>query len=107
MDSFDAPKKFMAGLEGLLAVEVVYALPGAQDLIELRVPPGTTARKAIAQSGILQRYPQIDLAADKVGIFGRVVELDLVLEEGDRVEIYRPLRAEPKDARRQRARQKR
>jgi uncharacterized protein len=97
----------MAGPEGLLTVEIVYALADAQDLIEIEIVPGTTVRKAIMQSGILQRYPQIDLAADKVGIFGRVVELDLVLEEGDRVEIYRPLRAEPKDARRQRARQKR
>jgi putative ubiquitin-RnfH superfamily antitoxin RatB of RatAB toxin-antitoxin module len=97
----------MAGSEGLLTVEVVYALAEAQDLIEIKIVPGTTVRKAIMQSGILQRYPQIDLAADKVGIFGRVVELDVVLEEGDRVEIYRPLLTEPKDARRQRARQKR
>ncbi|MBX9812793.1 MAG: RnfH family protein [Burkholderiales bacterium] len=96
----------MAGCDGPITVEVVYALPEIQLLIELKVAPGTTVRQAIVRSGILQRFPQIDLAGQKVGICGRLAKPDAVLEEGDRVEIYRPLIADPKDARRRRAKQK-
>ena len=89
-----------------LAVEVVYALPDTQSLIALTVAPGTTARQAIEQSGILRRHPQIDPACGKIGIFGKAVKPNAVLKEGDRVEIYRPLIADPKDARRRRANRK-
>lgn len=89
-----------------ITVEVVYALPGNQLLVELSVVPGTTAREAIAQSGILARFPQIDPDRQRIGIFGRVVKADAVLQAGDRVEIYRPLIADPKEARRRRAARK-
>jgi len=89
-----------------ITVEVVYALPGDQLLVELSVAPGTTAREAIAQSGILARFPQIDPDRQKMGIFGRVVKADAVLQAGDRVEIYRPLIADPKEARRRRVARK-
>ena len=89
-----------------LAVEVVYAMRGEQVLVSLKVSPGTTVCEAIAQSGIAQRFPHIDPARSTVGIFGKLVKPDTVLRAGDRVEIYRPLIADPKDARRHRVRQK-
>ena len=88
---------------GELRVEVVYALPGEQVLQALVVIEGTTVGEAIERSGILLRFPEIDLAAARVGIFGRIARLDAPLHNGDRVEIYRPLLADPKDARRRRA----
>ena len=96
----------MAAGDGPIAVEVVYALPDTQSLIALTVAAGTTARQAIEQSGILRRHPQIDPSCRKIGIFGKAARPDVVLKEGDRVEIYRPLVANPKDARRRRAKQK-
>lgn len=93
--------------ERKIAVEVVYALPGEQLLIELSVAPGSTARGAIEQSGILARFPEIDSDHQALGIFGKAVNADTVLRAGDRVEIYRPLIAEPKEARRRRAVKKR
>lgn len=96
----------MAGHDGLIMVEVVYALPGTQLLVELKAVPGTTARQAIEQSGILRRFPGIDFTSRKIGIFSKMVRPDTVLREGDRVEIYRSLIADPKEVRRRRARQK-
>jgi putative ubiquitin-RnfH superfamily antitoxin RatB of RatAB toxin-antitoxin module len=96
----------MAAGDGPIAVEVVYALPDTQSLIALTVTPGTTARQAIEQSGILQRHPQIDPACRKIGIFGKAAVPDAVLKDGDRIEIYRSLIADPKDARRRRANRK-
>jgi len=96
----------MAGHDGLITVEVVYALPDTQLLVELKAVPGTTARQAIEQSGILRRFPGIDFTGQKIGIFSKIVRPDAVLREGDRVEIYRPLIADPKEVRRRRARQK-
>jgi putative ubiquitin-RnfH superfamily antitoxin RatB of RatAB toxin-antitoxin module len=87
----------------LLRIEVVYALREEQVLLELEVAEGTTARQAIERSGILQRFPEIDLDQVNLGIFGQVVSPDAGLRDGDRVEIYRPLTAEPKQARRERA----
>jgi hypothetical protein len=88
----------------MLRVEVVYALPATQTLIPLQVPAGTDVRTAIQQSGIRAQHPQIDPDHDRLGIFGRPVTPDTRLADGDRVEIYRPLLADPKQARRQRAR---
>jgi uncharacterized protein len=93
-----------------LRVEVAYALPDAQALIPLEVEDGTTAGQAIELSGILLRFPDLVVARGRVGIFGKSVDPDTVLREGDRVEIYRPLVADPKEARRRRvgsAKQKR
>lgn len=90
----------------LLSVEIVYALPESQLLVELEVIPGTTARGAIEKSGILQRFPRLDLLRHRIGIFGRVVDPERELSSGDRVEIYRALVADPRDARRLRAKKK-
>lgn len=87
----------------LLKVEVAYALPGEQQIFTLEVPPGTTALQAIERSGVLERFPDIDLGVQKIGIFGKLNKPDYVLRPGDRVEIYRPLIADPKAVRKQRA----
>lgn len=87
-------------------IEVVYALPDYAHRVALQVRPGTTLRQALEQSGILGRFPEIDLARNKTGIFGRLRGPDTVLNEGDRVEIYRALKVDPKEARRRRAARK-
>lgn len=87
----------------MIRVEVVYALPERQVLIALEVEEGTTALAAIERSGILRQFPQADPRRDGVGVFGKQVALDTPLREGDRVEIYRPLIADPKATRRERA----
>jgi putative ubiquitin-RnfH superfamily antitoxin RatB of RatAB toxin-antitoxin module len=89
--------------DSLLAIEVVYATPAEQVLIALEVPAGTTAGEAVVRSGILQRLPDLDAARLELGVFGRGVPAATVLGDGDRVEIYRPLNADPKQARRRRA----
>ena len=89
--------------QNLLRVEVVYALRERQVLLALEVEEGTSAKQAIERSGILRQFPQIDLARDGIGVFGKAVPLDTPLRDGDRVEIYRPLLADPKQARRERA----
>jgi len=90
-------------VERPLKVEVVYALREEQVLLALEVETGTTVRQAIERSGILQRFPEINLSCARVGIYGRPVRTDALLHDGDRVEIYRPLIADPKQARRERA----
>ena len=87
----------------LLRVDVVYAKPDTQVVVELQVPPGVTVTEAIRRSGLLERFPEIDLEKHGVGIFGELVGLDDPLRDGDRVEIYRPLLADPKAMRRERA----
>jgi putative ubiquitin-RnfH superfamily antitoxin RatB of RatAB toxin-antitoxin module len=89
--------------KALIQVEVAYARPERQVIVAVQVPAGADVTAAIAGSGLLGRFPEIDLARQKVGIFGRLVELDAPLREGDRVEIYRPLIADPKEVRKQRA----
>jgi len=84
-------------------VEVAYARPDIQMLLEVDVAEGATVEEAIRRSGILERFPEIDLSQQKVGVFAKVVPLSQALREWDRVEIYRPLIADPKAARRQRA----
>lgn len=86
----------------LIEVEVVYALPQEQVVVRLELEEGATVEAAICASGLLARYREIDLATQKVGIFGRVVGLEEVLRGRDRVEIYRPLIADPKEARKKR-----
>jgi putative ubiquitin-RnfH superfamily antitoxin RatB of RatAB toxin-antitoxin module len=86
-----------------ILVEVAYALPKQQLILELMVPEGTTAEQAVQKSGVLAKFPEIDLTQNKLGIFGKLVKADIVLREKDRVEIYRPLIADPKEVRRQRA----
>ena len=87
-------------------VEVAYALPDRQKLIELEVAEGCNIRQAIESSGILQHFPEIDLDRQPVGIFSKKRELTHVLAQGDRIEIYRPLTIDPKEARRTKAKKK-
>lgn len=85
-------------------VEVSYALPERQELVRVRLPEGATVRDAVEVSGLLQKYPDIDLdGKNKVGIFAKLTKLDTGLRERDRVEIYRPLIADPKAVRKKRA----
>lgn len=84
-------------------IEVVYAKPARQELIELKLPAGSTVQQAIEASGLLQRYPEIDLTKAKLGIYGKLSKPDTALRDKDRVEIYRPLIADPKEVRKQRA----
>lgn len=86
-----------------ITVEVAYALPDKQKLIVLDVEEGTTAIDAAKQSGIEQQFSEIELQTAKVGIFGKSVKPDQVLRTGDRVEIYRPLKIDPKASRKERA----
>ncbi len=87
----------------LMIVEVAYALPQKQVIIPIEVKTGTTALAAIQQSGLLLQYPELSLKNCKIGIFGKMVCLDTALQPLDRVEIYRPLIADAKEARRLRA----
>jgi putative ubiquitin-RnfH superfamily antitoxin RatB of RatAB toxin-antitoxin module len=80
----------------LLEVEVAYARPDEQVILALAVPAGSTIEDASRRSSLLERFPEIDLASNKVGVFGKVGKLDQTLVQGDRVEIYRPLIADPK-----------
>ena len=84
-------------------VEVAYARPERQLIRKIEVPAGSTAEQAIRQSGLLDVFPEIDLASCKIGIFSKATRLDTELREMDRVEIYRPLLADPKEVRKQRA----
>ena len=86
-----------------ITIEVVYALPTEQTLLKKVVEADTTVAEAVQASGILQKYPQIDLATSKLGIFGKLVKPDTALRDRDRIEIYRPLIADPKEVRRRRA----
>lgn len=86
-----------------IAVEVVYALPERQEIVSLELPPGATAREAVERSGLPEKFPDIDLAKNKLGIYGKLVKPDTALRARDRVEIYRPLIADPKEVRKQRA----
>lgn len=86
-----------------LRVEVVYALPDRQELVTLTLPAGATLQQAIEASGLRQGHPEIDFLSGRFGIFARPAKLDTVLRDRDRVEIYRPLIADPKEVRRQRA----
>jgi uncharacterized protein len=87
----------------LIQIEVIYALPNEQKLYSLCVNPDTNVEQAIQLSGILKDYPMIDLSQTKVGIFSKVCSLTDGLHDFDRIEIYRPLVADPKEARKKRA----
>ena len=89
----------------MITVEVAYAKPDVQVIKALKVEQGTTVEQAIEQSGILVDFPEIDITATKVGIFSKIAKKDRVLCENDRVEIYRPLIADPKEVRKKRAAQ--
>lgn len=86
-----------------MRIEVVYALADRQELVSLSLPAGATVKEAVDASGLLAKYPDIDLAKNKIGIFAKLSKLDTPLRDRDRVEIYRPLIADPKEVRKQRA----
>jgi len=90
-------------MEGSINVEVAYALPEKQVIRAVNVDSGTTIGAAIVQSGIMMDYPELELEDAKVGIFGKAAVMTTVLADGDRVEIYRPLIADPKEVRSKRA----
>ena len=87
----------------LIDIEVAYANPEKQVIVALKMPEGATVEQAINASGLLNYFPEIGWADIKVGIFGSVCKLDQPVRQADRVEIYRPLIHDPKEARRQRA----
>ena len=105
MRLLNGPSRYTVSAD-LLEVEVVYARPEQQLLIQLKVPGGSTAREAIVLSNILNDVPELDLETLAVGIFARRVTLDYILKIGDRVEIYRSLTMSPVEARRWRAKLK-
>lgn len=91
-------------MAGFIDIEVAYALPARQELVHLSLPEGATVGQAIEASGLLERYPEIEPGkANKIGVFAKLAKLDTPLRERDRVEIYRPLIADPKAVRRKRA----
>lgn len=89
----------------MVTIEIVYANPDVQTLLTIQTSSGTTVLDAIRQSDILKQFPEIDLTKNKVGIFGKLTTLSYVLRNKDRIEIYRPLQTDPKQARRNRVKQ--
>ena len=84
-------------------VEVCYAQSATQALVGVKLPAGATLQQALESSGLLQKYPEIDLKKNKFGVWNKLSKLDTPLRDKDRVEIYRPLIADPKEVRKQRA----
>jgi len=82
-----------------ITVEVLYALAQEQTMLKTKIPQGSTLIDAIINSGVLERYPEIDLDRNKLGIFNKLSSQDVVLRDRDRVEIYRPLIADSKEVR--------
>lgn len=105
MHSISAPLQSMEKLT--IQVEVAYATPDQQKIFSLEVYEGATVEQAILQSNVLETFSGIQLTVNKVGIFGQIVNLNTVLQEGDRVEIYRPLVIDPRLARKQRVQKSR
>jgi putative ubiquitin-RnfH superfamily antitoxin RatB of RatAB toxin-antitoxin module len=83
-----------------MKIQVVYAKPERQTVLSVEVPDGATVAQAIEKSGITRQCPEIDLATQKVGVYGKAAPLETVLEDGARVEIYRPITADPKTVKR-------
>lgn len=90
-------------VEEIIEVEVAYATRDEQCILKVQGKPGLTLMQAVERSKIVERFPEIDPAKAKIGIFGKLARPDALLVDGDRVEIYRPLIADPKEARKRRA----
>jgi putative ubiquitin-RnfH superfamily antitoxin RatB of RatAB toxin-antitoxin module len=86
-----------------IEIEAAYARPDRQRIVTLRIPVGLSVRQALVQSGLGDEFPEIDILHCPVGIFGREITDDYVIQTGDRLEIYRPLEHDPRNARRERA----
>ncbi len=93
----------MTNEKSMVTVEVAYALPQEQTLLAVDVAKESTIKEAILHSGILEKYPSIDINSVKVGIFGKLKKMTERVREMDRIEIYRPLIADPKEVRKKRA----
>lgn len=93
----------MVVAKSLITVEIAYALPDKQIILSLQVETGCSIETVIEKSGILEEFPDIDLMHQKVGVFSKIKKLSDPVKEGDRIEIYRPLLIDPKEARRKRA----
>ncbi len=89
-----------AAMAEKISVEVAYALPEEQAIVSVSVEEGASPAEALAQSGFLDRFAKESLEAQQIGVWGRAVGRDYQLKEGDRVEVYRPLQRDPRDARR-------
>lgn len=89
--------------DSVISIEIVYGTPTQQKLSSFTVPSGSTIQEAIESSGFLSEFPEIDLNVNNVGIWNRSKKLSEVLKDGDRIEIYRPLIADPKEVRKRRA----
>jgi len=87
----------------MIDVEIAYAKSDEQAIVKVQINDGTTARHAVEQSGILQKFPEINLSKMAIGVFSKLIALDSQVKSGDRIEIYRPLIADPKEQRRKRA----
>lgn len=87
----------------MLNVEVCYAMSNKQEVVRVRIPEGATLQQGLDASGLLAKYPEIDIRKNKFGIWNKLSKLDAVLRDKDRIEIYRPLIADPKEVRKQRA----
>ncbi len=92
-------------MDARIRIEVAYATPQKQIIVDCLVDAGTPPRDALRLSDILQHFPEIDIETCDIGVFGKAIGSDYELNEGDRIEIYRPLIADPKEVRRQRAAQ--
>ena len=95
-----------SGQDRYFRVEVAFATPERQVIVPVEVPAGTTAIEAVRLSGIEEQFPEIDLATNRMGVFGKLCKPERLLAPGERVEIYRPLKADPKAVRRERAARK-
>jgi putative ubiquitin-RnfH superfamily antitoxin RatB of RatAB toxin-antitoxin module len=87
-------------------IQLCYALPERSVVIDLDIEAGCTLEEVISKSGVLAQFPEIDLNQNKVGIYGKLKPLDTMARDGDRIEIYRPLQADPMESRRRRAQHK-
>ena len=87
----------------MMNIEVCYAMADKQELVRVKLAEGATLQHALEASGLLAKYPQIDVKTNKFGIYNKLSKLDAPLRDRDRVEIYRPLIADPKEVRKQRA----
>lgn len=86
-----------------MKIEVVYARAEQAELVRLDLPEGSTVQQAVEASGLLAKYPEIDFKKNKFGVYAKLAKPEAVLRDRDRVEIYRPLIADPKEVRKQRA----
>ena len=105
MRSHDVRQRSTVSAEQSIAVEVVFACPDRQELVSLELSAGSTANEAVAASGLIESFADEDISSAPLAIWGRPVSAATVLKAGDRVEVLRPLEIDPRDARRELARE--